>query len=189
MKRLKKIFFSLALVFVLTGCDMSEMNDTPTNRVEAFLDKYQTLDSNVLNDLDLTIADDMTIDEASRSEYRDFMKSHYQDLKYQIKDEKIDGDKATVETEVTVKDYSKVLSDADVYKETNATEFNDESGNYDSLKFNKYRLGKLKDVQETKTYTITFNLTKENDDWILDELSETDEQKINGLYNEKPIEK
>ena len=184
MKNLKKILLALVLVVTLTGCDMKDMDNTPTKRVEGFFDKYQTLDSNVLNDLDMTIADDTTIDETSRSEYRDFMKKHYQDLKYEIKDEKIDGDKATVTAEVTVKDYSKVISDADTYKETNAKEFNDESGNYDSSIFNKYRLDKLKDVTEKKTYTLEFHLTKKDGDWIMDELSETDEQKINGLYAE-----
>lgn len=182
MKKLSKLLLSLVLVVTLTGC--GNMDNTPTKKVEAFFDKYQTLDSNVLNDLDLTIADDTSIDEASRSEYRDFMKKHYQDLEYKIKDEKIDGDKATVTTEVTVRDYSKVLGDADTYKETNAKEFNDETGNYSAGLFSKYRLTKLKDVTEKKTYTLEITLTKKDGEWIMDELSETDEQKINGLYND-----
>jgi len=111
-------------------------------------------------------------------------KKHYQDLEYKIKDEKIDGDKATVTTEVTVRDYSKVLGDADTYKETNAKEFNDETGNYSAGLFSKYRLTKLKDVTEKKTYTLEITLTKKDGEWIMDELSETDEQKINGLYND-----
>lgn len=181
MKKFSKILLTFILVVTLTGCGM---DNTPTKKVEAFFDKYQKLDSNVLNDLDLTIADDTSIDEASRSEYRDFMKKHYQDLEYKIKDEKIDGDKATVTAEVTVRDYSKVMNDANTYKDTNATEFNDEAGNYNAGLFSKYRLGKLKDVTEKKTYTLELTLTKKDDEWILDELSETDEQKINGLYDD-----
>lgn len=184
MKKLNKILLTLALAVTLTGCNMGDMGNTPTKKVETFFDKYQKLDSNVLNDLDLTIADDTSIDEASRSEYRDFMKKHYQDLEYEIKDEKIDGDKATVTTEVTVRDYSKVISDADTYKETNASEFNDETGNYNAGLFSKYRLTKLKDVTEKKTYTLEITLTKKDGEWIMDELSETDEQKVNGLYND-----
>ena len=184
MKNLKKVLVALVLVMTLTGCNMGNMDNTPTKKVEAFFDKYQTLDSNVLNDLDMTIADDATIDEKSRSEYRDFMKKHYQDLQYKIKNEKIDGDKATVTTEVTVRDYSKIVSDSDTYKETNAKEFNDESGNYSADLFSKYRIGKLKEVTEKKTYTIEINLTKKDNEWIMDELSQTDEQKINGLYSE-----
>jgi len=181
---MKKIFLALVLAFTLTGCEMGNMDNTPTKKVEAFFDKYQTLDSNVLNDLDLTIADDTTIDETTRSDYREFMKSHYQDLEYEIKDETIDGDNATVVAEVTVRDYSKVLNDADVYKDTNATEFNDESGTYSPALFSKYRLGKMEDVNETVTYTLNLTLTKQDGEWVMDELSETDEQKMNGLYDD-----
>lgn len=185
---MKKIFLALVLAFTLTGCDMENMDNTPTKKVEAFFDKYQTLDSNVLNDLDLTIADDTTIDETTRSGYREFMKTHYQDLEYEIKDETIDGDNATVVAEVTVRDYSKVINDADVYKETNATEFNDESGTYSPALFSEYRLNKMKDVTETVTYTLNLTLTKQEDEWVMNELSETDEQKMNGLYDDGTYE-
>jgi len=181
---MKKIFLALVLAFTLTGCDLQNMDNTPTKKVEAFFDKYQTLDSNVLNDLDLTIADDTTIDETTRSGYREFMKNHYQDLEYEIKDETIDGDNATVVAEVTVRDYSKVLNDADVYRETNATEFNDETGSYSPALFSEYRLNKMKDVAETVTYTLNLTLTKQDDEWVMDELSEIDEQKMNGLYDD-----
>lgn len=181
---MKKILISLLVFLMLTGCSLKDMDNTPSKKVEAFFDKYQTLDSNVLNDLDLTIADDTTIDESSRSEYREFMKKHYQDLEYEIKDEKIDGDNATVEVEIKVRDYSKVLSDSDIYKDTNADEFKDDDGNYSASLFSVYRLNKMKEVTEKTTYTLEINLTKQDDEWIMDELSEEDEQKINGLYND-----
>jgi hypothetical protein len=187
MKKIQNLLLGLILVFTVTGCNIGNMDNTPTKKVEAFLDKYQQLDSNVLNDLDLTLADDTTIDEASRSEYRDFMKQHYQDLEYKIKDETIDGDTATVTAEITVRDYSKVIQDADTYKETNASEFNDDNDTYSPALFSKYRLDKMKEVTEKTTYTIDFHLNKKDDEWILDELSEEDEQKINGLYNDTSV--
>lgn len=181
---MKKLLISLMLVIAVTGCSMKDMDNTPSKKVEAFFDKYQTLDSNVLNDLDLTIEDDTTIDETSRSDYREFMKTHYQDLEYEIKDETIDGDNASVKVEIKVRDYSKVLSDADIYKDTNAEEFNDDTGNYSAGLFSKYRLDKMKEIKEKTTYTLDITLTKQNGEWVMDELSEEDEQKINGLYND-----
>lgn len=168
-------------LLVLTGCD-SNMDNTPTKKVEAFLNNYQSLDNSVLEDLDSVLAADTSLNDDDRKEYRQFMEKHYKDLKYEIKDEKIDGDKATVEAEVTVRNYTKSVSDAENYKSQNKDEFNGEDGNYDATLFSTYRLDEIKKVTETSTYTINFTLTKENDEWKLNELSDEDLNKINGLY-------
>lgn len=179
---MKKFLLILtSCLFVLTGCD-SNMDNTPTKKVEAFLNNYQTLDNSVLEDLDTTLAADTTLSEDDRKKYREFMEKHYKDLKYEIKDEKIDGDKATVETEVTVRNYTKSVTDAENYKSENKDEFNGTDGNYDATLFSTYRLGELEKVTETSTYTINFELTKEKDEWKLNELSDEELNKINGLY-------
>lgn len=168
-------------LFVLTGCD-SNMDNTPTKKVEAFLNNYQTLDDSVLEDLDSVLAADTSLNDDDRKGYREFMEKHYKDLKYEIKDEKVDGDKATVEAEITVRNYTKSVSDAENYKSQNKDEFNGEDGNYDATLFSTYRLDEIKKVTETSTYTINFNLTKQNDEWKINELSDEDLNKINGLY-------
>ena len=158
------------------------MDNTPTKKVEAFLNNYQTLDNSVLEDLDSVLAADTSLNDDDRKGYREFMEKHYKDLKYEIKDEKIDGDKATVEAEITVRNYTKSVSDAENYKSENKDEFNGEDGNYDATLFSTYRLDEIKKVTETSTYTINFNLTKQNDEWKINELSDEDLNKINGLY-------
>ena len=110
------------------------------------------------------------------------LKKHYKNLKYEIKEEMIDGDNATVTVEIEVTDYSKVMTDADAYLEQNPNEFNDESGVYDVSLFTRYRLDKLKDAKDTVKYTLDLTLTKIEDEWALDALSETDESKIHGMY-------
>ena len=40
----------------------------------------------------------------------------------------------------------------------------------------------MKDNKEKVKYTIDFHLTKKNEEWKLDDLSKTDEQKIQGIY-------
>ncbi|MCI9585485.1 MAG: hypothetical protein HFH45_02470 [Bacilli bacterium] len=179
MKKILVIIFSA--LFILTGCD-SKLDNTPTKKVEEFLNNYQSLDSKVMEDLDTTLAADPDLNEDNKSEYKEFMKKHYQDLKYEIKDEKIDGDKATVETEITVRNYTKSVAESENYKSENAAEFNGEDGNYDATLFSTYRLDELKKVTDTETYTITFNLTKQDDIWKLEDLSDEDLNKINGLY-------
>ncbi len=174
---MKKILLSIAALFLLVGCDMGEdMTNTPTKKVEAYLDGYQKLDDNVLNDLDALIDDtEYTIEQKAR--YRDIMKKHYSNLKYEIKDEHIDGDVATVDTEVEVSDYSKILSE-----EVNQDDYKDEEGNYDASKYFDYQLDRLEKATEKVKYNITFNLTKKDGEWVISDLDETSKEKIHGIY-------
>lgn len=180
---MKKIIYFLTglLLIGLVGC--GDMENTPTKQVEAFLSQYQTLDSKVLEDLDTVIADQGSLTDEQSDEYREFMKKHYQDLKYEIKDEVIDGDNATVSVEIEVNDYSKILQDAENYRQEHEEEFQDENGEYDESKFIAYRLNAMKEANEKVKYTLDFTLTKDADGkWVLDNLTTADEQKINGTY-------
>lgn len=171
---MKKILFVALSVFILTGC--GNMNNTPTKKVEALLSKYQSNDSEVMNDLDNVLLTDSNFTDDERSDYKEFMKKHYQDMTYKVKNESIDGDSATVEVEVTVRNYSNAVNEANDYRLNNSSEFDEDNT------FAKYRLGKLKDVTDTETYTIVFSLTKNNDEWQVNPLSSDDESKLNGLY-------
>ena len=171
---MKKVFCILLSIFILTGC--GKMNNTPTKKVEALLSKYQSNDSEVMNDLDNVLLMDSNFTDDERNDYKEFMKKHYQDMTYKIKNESIDGDSATVEVEVTVRNYSNAVNEANDYRLNNSSEF-DETNTFAS-----YRLGKLKDVTDTETYTIVFTLTKTDDEWQVNPLSTDVESKLNGLY-------
>lgn len=180
---MKKLFAFLAFALILTGCSIGEdMSNTPTKRVEEYLNNYQTLDSNVLAHLDAIVNDEEMFDEDQKVTYRDILKKHYQDLTYTVKDETVNGDKATVEAEIEVNDYTKALKAAESYKTTNESEFLDEDNEFDEVKFNTYKLDLIKKSDERVKYTIYFSLTKDNDKWILDDLTETEEEKILGIY-------
>ena len=176
---MKKIFLILTIL-LLVGC--ADLSNTPTKRVENFLRDYQTLDSAVLTDLDNVIATDVTLNDNQADAYRDIMKKHYQNLTYEIKDDTIDGDNATVTAEITVTDFRNAMNEAEVYLNSNITEFNDESGNYSISKYNDYRLERLKEVKDKVKYTIYLNLTKVNDEWVLNDIDSITYDKINGMY-------
>ena len=108
------------------------------------------------------------------------MKKHYRDLTYQIKDQTIDGDNATVTVEITVRDYSKVINDANNYKNNNPDKFSKDPLNL----FSTYRLEELQKVKDTITYTLNLTLKKINNKWVLNQLSNEELNKINGLYQE-----
>ena len=70
---MKKIFYIVLSVFILTGC--GNMNNTPTKKVEALLSKYQSNDSEVMNDLDNVLLTDSNFTDDERNDYKEFMKN------------------------------------------------------------------------------------------------------------------
>lgn len=180
---MKKILLIFTLVLVLTGCSLTEnMDNTPTKQVETYLNNYQTLDSNVLAELDSIVNNEELFDKDQKVTYRDILKKHYQDLTYTIKEETVNGDKATVEAEIEVTDYTKALKEAENYKTTNESEFMNDENEFDDVKFNTYKLDLIKESNERVKYTIYFSLTKEDGKWNLNDLTETEEEKILGIY-------
>ena len=174
---MKKVLYAFLAIVLLTGCSCTaNMGNTPTKKVEEYLNKYQTNDDDVVSDLDEVLTNDTTLTDAERSDYNDFMKTHYRDMQYEIKDETIDGDVATVDAEVTVRSYADAVNEANDYRLNNADVFDDNNT------FARYRLDRLKEVTDTETYTITFHLTKENEEWKIDDLSDDDLRKLSGLY-------
>lgn len=174
---MKKVLYLLVAIVLLTGCSCTaNMGNTPTKKVEEYLNKYQSNDDDVLSDLNDVLTNDTTLTDSERNDYNDFMKTHYRDMQYEIKDETIDGDTATVDAEVTVRNYADAVNEANDYRLNNADKFDDENT------FASYRLDRLKEVTDTETYTITFHLTKENEEWKIDDLSDDDLRKLSGLY-------
>ena len=176
---MKKIILTLMLLFLM-GCSLS---NTPTKKVEAFFKKYQTLDKDVLTDLDSVLSTKVNFDENQKEEYRNIMKKHYQNLVYEIKDEKLDGDEAIVTVEITVTDFNKVFDEASEYLISHPDEFNDENGNYDISKYIDYQINRLKETKEKTKYTLDIPLTMINDEWTVNKLDNDTLNKINGIYN------
>ena len=74
------------------------------------------------------------------------------------------------------------MANADQYLEEHREEFYNEENEYDEGLFTKYRLEQLKDADERVKYTLELSLTKKDGEWTLDELSDADRSKINGMY-------
>ena len=176
---MKKILYILIALFFMTGC--TDLSNTPTKQTEAFFKKYQALDKDVINDLNNVDLSNYN-DEQSKL-YRDIMKRHYQNLTYEIKEETVDGDDAVVKVEITVTDFKKTLDESNEYLNSHIEEFQDELGNYDESKYIDYRLEKLKNAKEKIKYTINISLTKINDKWTVDNLTDDMHDKIDGIYN------
>ena len=123
---MKKILIYLSLfILLITGCT-NNMN-TPTKKVEEFLGKYQSMDSEVLTQLDDIVSTDTTMTDDEKKDYRSLMEKQYQNLSYKIKDEEIDGDNATVLVEIEVFDYATSINKSRKYYDEHPDEFKDDS--------------------------------------------------------------
>ena len=129
MKKLLLCFSCIMLVVFLSGCSM---DNTPTKKVENFLDSYKNQDENVLTQLKEMVDSDTLMSDTQKDAYTDIMKKQYEDMTYEIKDEVINGDTATVTAEIEVYDYYKINKDAQEYYDSNPDEFKDDSANDNS---------------------------------------------------------
>ena len=126
MKKIFLCFSCIMAIVLLSGCSF---DNTPTKKVENFLDNYKNQDETVLTQLKDMISTDSLMNDTQKSTYEDIMKKQYKDMSYVIKDETIDGDTATVTTEIEVYDYYKINKDAEDYYNNNPNEFSSTTDN------------------------------------------------------------
>ena len=177
MKKIKVFFVTMLMLILTTACSLGS---TPTSAVERLFASYNNNDEEIMVELDDYINTSNLTDEQN-DKYKEIYLKQFRDLKYEIKEEVIDGDTATVTTQITVYDYYKTENDANNYLTTNSDEFMTD-GVYDESKFTDYKLKELDKVNETVDYTIDFTLTKVDNEWVINELTNEQLEKIHGVY-------
>ena len=173
----KKLLIFLFLILFISGCGTKT---TPKGEVQKLFLNYNSLSSDLLIQLDNVMSTE-NLNEAQKNEYKDILKKQYEDLKYKIKDEVIDNDKAVVTVEIEVYNLRKSIDNADNYLENNRDEFN-VNNVFSNEKFWDYKLEQIKNENERVNYILELSLTKIDKNWHLDNLLETDREKIHGLY-------
>lgn len=176
---MKKFLVILSCMILMVGCSIS---NTPSKKTEELFKKYQTLDDAVISDLELTTEAGNLTSEKQKTSYMKAMKMQYSDLKYEIMDEEIDGDEATVTVKISVYDFYKVQKDAQEYLEKHEDEFLTDDV-YDEEKFTLYKLKNMGDASDRIDYTIKVFLEKEDDEWVVNSFDKTTLEKIHGTYN------
>ncbi len=204
MKKILNILISLVLIITLSGCSLG---NTPSKKVEDFLDKYKNEDKGILTELKNMIDSDGLMNDNEKDTYTNIIRKQYKDLSYEIKDEKVNGNKAVVTTEIEVYDFYKTNQEALDYYNNNKQEFlienstdnntdanannntgesnvnnNNTNTTMDNTKFIDYRLSRLGEVKDRVKYQIDFNLTKKNNKWSIDDIDDITRQKIHGLF-------
>ena len=168
MKKIVSIFIFLLL---LVGCSLS---NTPTSKVEELMSKYQKLDSDIKEGIE-DVIDEETLTTEQKDRYRKIIEKQYKNLMYEIKDEKIDGNIAIITTEIEVLDYKKSVNEVN-------SEYQGRD-DYTVEDYNNAKLHKLEDTRDKVTYTIDFQVIKDDKgNWKLASLDNEIIKKIQGMY-------
>ena len=176
----KSVFLIIILSLILTGC--KNITNTPSAKVENFMEKYQNMDSSILNKLDSIITSRNDLTNEQKNKYKTLMEKQYQNLSYTIKDENIMGNNANVVIEVETYDYRNALNKSEEYFDSNKDKFKKDDGKVDLAKYWDYKIEEMTKVNDKIRNEIIFTLHKEKDNWILNDISDTDREKIHGLF-------
>lgn len=168
---MKKILGVFIFLLLLVGCSLS---NSPTSKVEELLNKYQTLDNDIKEQID-DVLEEETLTDSQKERYHKLLESQYRNLTYQIKDEKIDGNTAIITTEIEVLDYKKEVNETNNHYQ--------EIEDYTVEDYNNTKLDKLEKAKDKVKYTIDFEVKKDdNGNWKLSSLDNETIKKIQGMY-------
>lgn len=164
---MEKKLMILIIIFigVIMGC---QLNNTPTSKVEELLGNYQMLDESIIVSY-VQLSNDEKIDSKYQERYRKVIEKQYRNMTYEIKDEKIDGNKAIVTTQIEVLNYKDVL-------QKNLSNLSNDSAYHENI------LNQLEKVKDKVTYTIDFQVVKnDKGEWNLDPLDDIQKEKLLGI--------
>lgn len=168
---MKKIILVFTFLLLLVGCSLS---NSPTSKVEDLFSKYQTLDKDIRKGIDDVVNEEVLTTEQVRR-YKDIIEKQYKNLSYEVKEERYDGEKATITVEIQVLDYKKAIN------EISSTYL--KMDDYTVEEYNDAKLSALEEVKDNVLYTIDFEVVKDsNGNWRLSALSNETIKKILGMY-------
>ena len=176
---MKKIVLLIIIMISLWACSLI---NTPSSVVENYLDKYTSLSEDVITDMESTIINE-NLSEENREIYKNVLLRTYQNLKYEIKDETIDGEKAEVIVKITIYNLDKIKTEADNYINEHIDEFTDVNHNFNEELYDSYRLNAMLNTSEIVSYDVKFKLTKIDNEWTLNNPDRETLEKIHGLYH------
>lgn len=183
-KRLLVITLALAMIAALSAC--GPKIPTPTETADTFLTAIKAQDGEALatvyaaNDIDLLDkaaesdgSEDVNEDSGLTKVYEEQMAPKMLDFDYELSNEKIDGDKATVDVKITTYRIGDAFTSffSDYLSQALVLAFGDASEEELDSMATTILSGKLADLTE-KSYekTVTLSLSMKDDKWVVDEL-------------------
>lgn len=163
---MKKTYLIIISLIILVGCTLGNI---PTSRVEEYLTNYQMLNNNISTSY-TNLTNDTNLSQDIKNRYEKAIKKQYRNLSYEVKEEIIDGDEATVTIQLKVMNYR------DAFDKYNQNE-------YEKNEYHTLILDTLENTKEMVSYTLDITLTKDdNDNWVIDNLNQENKDKLLGIY-------
>ena len=193
-RKLLGITAIMVMIAVLSGC--GPKIPTPTETTDSFLQALKSQDAEAIasvydgTDVDLleaasdsaedneTDSDSETTDTGLEAVYEEQMLPKMLDFDYELSNEQIDGDKATVDVKITTYRIGDAFTAffSDYISQAFMLAFSDASEEDLDALATTILAGKLADLSE-KTYekTATLSLSMKDDKWVVDNIEDSDE--------------
>lgn len=178
---MKKIFI-IIIAFLLCSCNN---NTSARNEVYNYLDDFKNLNSNVKEEVEYIINSNVDYTLEQKKLYKDILYREYKSLKYDVISEEYDGDKALIKVNINVIDLNKAEEESLDYLSENLKEFYNEENIFDNEKYLSYKLNLMKKTTKSVDYEIIFYLEFRNGKWHLEQPTDSDLEKIHGIYKEE----
>ena len=148
--------------------------------VEDYLEKYKDLDDSVTDRLPYELSPNIT--DTQKDNYKSIIEKQYLNFSYVIKDSDISEDSANIYVTFEVFDYIGTIEKATNYISLNTNEFVDDTGTVNDYNVTDYKLEQLEKCSDKQNVTIIFILNNNDGNWILNDISDNDLMKIQGLF-------
>lgn len=186
MKKSKKMIWIglgsmifLLLVIVVLFLVFRSNSKSPNTLTRKYMNRYLHLDNKVVEKIKYPFGDSLTSKQKSR--YQEIIKKQYKDMTYDIVKEEVNEADAVITVNFSVYDLKSAMDKAVQYIEAYPDRFRKE-GVLQGEKVVDYKLDILESYRDRITYSVSFTYYKKDGAWELMDLSNTDLEKLDGIY-------
>ena len=184
MKKIVVLILAISLCLTLASCGSSQ--PTPTDVVNTYLAAIKSDDTETISKVYAGETSDADFEMADSDAYGDDLSKNLEEkflsFDYEVKDETIDGDKATLKVLVKTYDFGDIFSQTleEYINQAFSNLFSDISEEELDSMMEEIMAEKLNATAKDYENTGTVNLTKTEDGWIIDKFAD-DSDFINAL--------
>ena len=178
---MKKLLILILTILFLCSCTK---DNSASDVVKNYLDNYNHLSKNVKDNLKDVISQNNDLNNDNKKLYEKIIKRQYKDLKYTILTEEYDDNKALITVNINVYDLNKIEEEAVNYLAKNLRDFYNDKNEFDNDKYINYKLSLMYQSSDRINYSVVFLLNRKNNEWVLEQPTDSDLEKIHGIYKD-----
>jgi hypothetical protein len=188
MKKVLCLILIAALTFTMVACGIGKDSNeelNPTMTADAFLKALKARDAEAIAEYyagdpkDFRFTEDIA--DPNVAELADKLLEKILDFDYVLDNEKIDGDKATVDVHISTYDISGIIGDltGDIFSllmSSGSSILNGEDSAAELIKQIVEKIDEaIKTAEKDSSVKVTLKLVKQNDKWLVNDMNQTDD--------------